>query len=88
MNIGKIIIYSLTVNACKKIFDEEMFEILDFKENEDATAFDIELANVRGIDFLVGNLLIYDRKNNYIRIETDDYKEIKIPWESLKNIIQ
>ena len=79
MNIGRIKIYSLSVNICKKIFEEEMFEIMEFKENEDASAFDIDLANVRGIDFLVGNLIIYDRKNNYIRIESDEYKEIIIP---------
>ena len=79
MNIGRIKIYSLSVNICKKIFEEEMFELMEFKENEDATAFDVDLANVRGIDFFVGNLIIYDRKNNYVRIESNKYKEIIIP---------
>ncbi len=79
MNIGKIRIYSLSVNICKKIFEEDLFEILDFKENEDATAFDIEIGKVKKITFEPGILIIKSTNNDRIYIESDEYKEIIIP---------
>lgn len=80
MNIGRVKIYSLSANICKKIYEEDMFEIMDFVEEDEAGgAFDIDIAKVKSITFGAGILHIKACDGRTIQIETDEYKEIIIP---------
>ena len=79
MNIGRIKIYSLSANICKRIYEEDLFEILEFKEDSTGETFDMDLAKVKSITFSPGVLNIKACDGRTIQIESDEYKEIIIP---------
>lgn len=79
MNIGRIKIYSLSANICKKIYEEDMFEIMEFMEDETGETFDIDISKVKSIKFSPGILHIKACDGRTIQIESDEYKEIIIP---------
>lgn len=79
MNIGDIKIYSLCARICKRIYEEDMFEIRDFKEDETGETFDIYISKVKSIKFAPGIIYIKACDGRSIQIESDEYKEIIIP---------
>ena len=79
MNIGDVKIYSLSAHICKRIYEEDLFEIMEFKEDETGDTFDMYISKVKSIKFAPGILHIKACDGRSIQLETDDYKEIIIP---------
>lgn len=73
----KIRIYSLSVKHCKEIFERDLFTIVEFKEDETAETFDMELANIDALSFHDNGVTIIALENEYF-ISRGEFKEIKI----------
>lgn len=73
----KILIYALSVKCCKEIFDRDLFTIVDFKEDENAENFDIELANIDAVSLHDNGVTIIGRNDEYF-ISRSEFKEIII----------
>lgn len=73
----KIRIFSLLAKCCKEIFERDLFTITEFKEDETAESFDIELANIDALSLHDNGVTIIALKNEYF-IRRGEFKEIKI----------
>ena len=73
----KIRIYSLSVKCCKEIFERNLFTIIEFKEDETAETFDIELANIDAVSLHDNGVTIIGRNDEYF-IPRNEFKEIII----------
>ena len=79
----KIRIYSLSVKYCKEIFERDLFTIVEFKEDETAETFDMELANIDAVSLHDNGVTIISLENELF-ISRNEFKEIIIIWvESL-----
>ena len=79
----KIRIYSLSVKCCKEIFERNLFNLIEFKEDETVETFDIELANIDAVSLHDNGVTIIGRNDEYF-IPRNEFKEIIIIWvESL-----
>lgn len=73
----KIRIYSLSVKYCKEIFERDLFTIVEFKEDETAETFDMELANIDAISLHDNGVTIISLENELF-ISRNEFKEIVI----------
>lgn len=73
----KIRIYSLSVRYCKEIFDRSLFTIVEFKEDDTAEKFDLELANIDAISLHDNGITIISCENEYF-IPRNEFKEVII----------
>lgn len=75
----KIRIYSLSVKYCKEIFERDLFTIVEFKEDETAETFDMELANIDAVSLHDNGVTIISLENELF-ISRNEFKEIVIIW--------
>lgn len=73
----KIRIYSLSVKYCKEIFERDLFTIVEFKEDETAETFDMELANIDAVSLHDNGVTIISLENELF-ISRNEFKEIVI----------
>ena len=73
----KIRIYSLSVKYCKEIFERDLFTIVEFKEDETAETFDMELANIDAVSLHDNGITIISLENELF-ISRNEFKEIVI----------
>ena len=79
MSSGKVRVYSLSVNVCKAIIEDDVFEVLGISENESSDAFDMEIGKVKTITFYENIVELKSVKNEIVEIQRSEYKEIIIP---------
>ena len=75
--VQKIRIYGLTVSHCVKLFEEQLFIISEFKEDETGDIFDLELAEIDAVSLHDNGVTIIANENEYF-ISRNDFKEIII----------
>ncbi|MBO7692221.1 MAG: hypothetical protein J6T10_06260 [Methanobrevibacter sp.] len=75
--VNKIRIYGLTVSHCVRIFEEQLFKISEFKEDETGDIFDIELAEIDAVSLHDNGVTIIANENEYF-ISRNEFKEIII----------
>lgn len=73
----KIRIYGLTVSHCVKLFEEQLFIISEFKEDETGDIFDLELSEIDAVSLHDNGVTIIANENEYF-ISRNDFKEIII----------
>lgn len=74
--IKKIVIFTLSVKYSKMIF-ERRFNIIEFKEDETAEYFDMELAEIDAISLHDDGVTIVGIRDELF-IPRNEFKEIKI----------
>lgn len=73
----KIVIFTLSVKYSKMIFDCNIFNVIEFKEDETAEHFDMELAEIDAISLHDNGVTIIGIDNELF-IPRNEFKEIKI----------